>query len=392
MTAARLLPLERKMNCQQFTIALNEYDFAAADTPDAKKIVRHVATCPTCAALFAQENRMRELLSNLQGVAAPADFDFKLKARLQGARAPRRAFRLYNPAPNFVSFALAICFVVTAAATLYFSTRPHELESAKNFATQTALPNERETIRATPVAAATDTAAPRDTSNQLAARTQAASQITLQATSNDSEISKQAEVAKSSDLKFTKKVFENRNNRNVIAKSFKSNTSLRVPARVVTGNPDTLNQTPDGASTNSVFGSKASPVFSVEPPPKAAAQTPTSVLDTSSRNASPAAQPVTTKPVEPSSVMRDEKPLSVEPPISNADIAALERRGVTLKRGANDEGEKRFIVLEIKPDSQTANSDLRSGDVIEQVTTDAPGLRVRVLRAGRQFTVTIVAN
>ena len=44
--------------------------------------LRHVASCAPCLAFQNERGRLRELLTSLEPVTAPADFDFRLRARI----------------------------------------------------------------------------------------------------------------------------------------------------------------------------------------------------------------------------------------------------------------------------------------------------------------------
>ena len=46
------------------------------------KTLRHVASCAPCLAFQNERARLRELLTSLEPVTAPADFDFRLRARI----------------------------------------------------------------------------------------------------------------------------------------------------------------------------------------------------------------------------------------------------------------------------------------------------------------------
>ena len=58
----------------------------------AAKSLDHLATCADCSEFHARQTRLRQLVGSLGMVSAPADFDFKLRARIAQAEA-NRGFR-----------------------------------------------------------------------------------------------------------------------------------------------------------------------------------------------------------------------------------------------------------------------------------------------------------
>src|SRR5882724_9466973 len=66
--------------------------------------LQHVASCARCLAFQAERARLRELLTSLEPVTAPADFDFRLRARIAaqaegaGPRSFLSGFALSTPA------------------------------------------------------------------------------------------------------------------------------------------------------------------------------------------------------------------------------------------------------------------------------------------------------
>src|SRR5689334_10091972 len=81
----------------------------------------HAARCRACAEELRERESVRALVGGLGRVGAPADFEFRLRARMAAAKAEGRGGRfggarwLYGFAP----VAVAACFVVVSA-TLYF--------------------------------------------------------------------------------------------------------------------------------------------------------------------------------------------------------------------------------------------------------------------------------
>src|SRR5260370_5884063 len=73
--------------------------------------LRHVASCARCLAFQNERARLRDLLTSLEPVTAPADFDFRLRARMaQTERLGPRSF--------FSGFALSTPGMAGAAAVV----------------------------------------------------------------------------------------------------------------------------------------------------------------------------------------------------------------------------------------------------------------------------------
>ena len=54
----------------------------------------HIQVCNECASFENDERKLRHMVASLSGVEAPADFDFKLRARIAAATPARRSFSL----------------------------------------------------------------------------------------------------------------------------------------------------------------------------------------------------------------------------------------------------------------------------------------------------------
>jgi hypothetical protein len=72
--------------------------------PLSAQVMQHVASCAPCLAFQNERSRLRELLTSLEPVTAPADFDFRLRARIEaqtespGSRSFFSGFALSTPA------------------------------------------------------------------------------------------------------------------------------------------------------------------------------------------------------------------------------------------------------------------------------------------------------
>ena len=78
----------------------------------------HVNACEACRHLEQERASLRRLVRSLETVAAPADFEFRLRARMDASRAKERRNPL-RPVYGFAALAAAACFLVVSAS-LYF--------------------------------------------------------------------------------------------------------------------------------------------------------------------------------------------------------------------------------------------------------------------------------
>lgn len=84
----------------------------------------HVEMCVACRAAYDERRALAQLFGELETVRAPADFDFRLAARLAVARsAPPRRRIAWNFAPGTVGMVLATSFVIVVIAAISIKTR-----------------------------------------------------------------------------------------------------------------------------------------------------------------------------------------------------------------------------------------------------------------------------
>ena len=69
----------RKNNCEEIRRELDELMLDEACSASA---VEHLKRCPTCREFYETRTKLRQMVGNLGTVAAPPDFDFRLRARL----------------------------------------------------------------------------------------------------------------------------------------------------------------------------------------------------------------------------------------------------------------------------------------------------------------------
>lgn len=80
--------------------------------------LRHVESCASCGAFQHERTRLRELLTSLDPVTAPADFDFRLRARIAAQRDSARRRSLFS---SFVLSTPAISVVTVLVVALGLS-------------------------------------------------------------------------------------------------------------------------------------------------------------------------------------------------------------------------------------------------------------------------------
>lgn len=76
---------------------------------------RHVESCASCGAFQHERTRLRELLASLDPVTAPADFDFRLRARIAAQKdraAPRSLFSSFVLSPPAISVVTVLVVVL----------------------------------------------------------------------------------------------------------------------------------------------------------------------------------------------------------------------------------------------------------------------------------------
>jgi hypothetical protein len=67
-----------------------EIDEAATGEQLTLLVREHLSSCAACAKFANEHRQIRDMVASLEGIKAPADFDFRLRARLAESRAARR--------------------------------------------------------------------------------------------------------------------------------------------------------------------------------------------------------------------------------------------------------------------------------------------------------------
>lgn len=110
------------MNCSTFKAEIELLDAGELLSRGASE---HAASCDACRAFQRERASLRRLVGGLEPVAAPTDFEFRLRARMAARRdAGRgRAARL-RLTPAFASALVVACFALTVASVVYFRRQP----------------------------------------------------------------------------------------------------------------------------------------------------------------------------------------------------------------------------------------------------------------------------
>ncbi len=104
------------MNCKACRVEIEELDESRALSRSAGA---HLESCAGCRAFQAERDTLSRLVGSLEAVAAPADFDFRLRARLAAAKSVDARNGVWHRfAPGAWSMALAASFVILIALGL----------------------------------------------------------------------------------------------------------------------------------------------------------------------------------------------------------------------------------------------------------------------------------
>ncbi len=102
------------MDCKQCRVEIDEVQRGAAVSEAA---AAHIQACAGCTSFRNESLALGRLIGDLEMVTAPADFDFRLRARLANLKSEQpRGFAWPRFAPDARSIALAASFAVLVAA------------------------------------------------------------------------------------------------------------------------------------------------------------------------------------------------------------------------------------------------------------------------------------
>lgn len=99
------------MSCKAYRAEIEEAEQGA---PLSEGASAHVRSCPACRTFSNEQATLKHMIGNLEVVAAPADFDFRLRARLATLKseANQNGFGWHSFAPGARALALAASFVL----------------------------------------------------------------------------------------------------------------------------------------------------------------------------------------------------------------------------------------------------------------------------------------
>lgn len=105
------------MNCKKCRREIDETD---KDQRISDEALAHVAACTPCRTFRAERIALREMVGSLGVVSAPADFDFRLRARLAAEKSvhPSLARRIFAPTSHAIAIAAAFVLIVAVAVAL----------------------------------------------------------------------------------------------------------------------------------------------------------------------------------------------------------------------------------------------------------------------------------
>lgn len=112
------------MNCKSFRMEMEEGRGNARLSDDAR---RHREACAGCRRFENDSVSVRRLIASLDRVAAPADFDFRVRARLAAASSARsnsNFFSVNKFIPGASGIALAVAFALVAALAIFLRHNP----------------------------------------------------------------------------------------------------------------------------------------------------------------------------------------------------------------------------------------------------------------------------
>jgi hypothetical protein len=101
----------RKNNCEMIR---RELDELMLDDTSSAAVVEHLRECAACREFNEQQTRLRQIVGSLGTVSAPADFDFRLRARLANDSGSA-AFHFWPLARRGLAFAVVLLLFVMGA-------------------------------------------------------------------------------------------------------------------------------------------------------------------------------------------------------------------------------------------------------------------------------------
>ncbi|MDQ1559142.1 MAG: hypothetical protein QOD32_2202 [Pyrinomonadaceae bacterium] len=123
------------MNCRKCKIEIEERDLRRESLSEAAEA--HVSSCAACRVFAEERLALRRLVGGLEKISAPADFDFRMRARLASERAPnapRAAW--FNFSPSAFTWPLVGCLALVISASLYYQQQQPDAHATQTAQTE----------------------------------------------------------------------------------------------------------------------------------------------------------------------------------------------------------------------------------------------------------------
>ena len=118
-----------KTNCKTIRRELDEMNLGEESSPS---VMLHLQQCEECQEFHQSRTKLRQLVGSLETVAAPADFDFRLRARLAGEKAGSGRGRVFaNWSPGFRALVTAVIVLMVGVVLLVSQRRSEQPNVAK---------------------------------------------------------------------------------------------------------------------------------------------------------------------------------------------------------------------------------------------------------------------
>ena len=111
------------MNCQTCRFEIEELKTSERLSDEARA---HLSVCAVCRAFHDERQALKKLVGSLEVVSAPADFDFRLRARINAAKGAgnhRSSWRSFLASAPAIGLAASFALIV-AAVVFYNQTKP----------------------------------------------------------------------------------------------------------------------------------------------------------------------------------------------------------------------------------------------------------------------------